>query len=65
MDLDERLPRTPSDPLAALARQDLDPFSVDELHGRIAALRAEIARAEARIDRAVNHKTTAEGLFKR
>ena len=52
MDLDELLPKKPDDPLVALTRQDLDPFSVEELGARIAVLEAEIARAKARIDRA-------------
>ena len=65
MDLDDILPRSSGDPLAALVRQDLDPLSVDELHARIAALQAEIARCQARIGTAVNHKASAEGLFKR
>ncbi len=65
MDLEDYLPKTPGDPLAALAMQDLDPLSVDELHARIAALEAEIARVRARIDHAVNHRSSAESLFKR
>jgi uncharacterized small protein (DUF1192 family) len=65
MDLDELLPKKPDDPLVALTRQDLDPLSVEELGVRIAVLEAEIARAKARIDRAVNHRANAEGLFKR
>lgn len=65
MDIEDILPRTPGDPLAALAKQDLDPLSVDELNLRIAALEAEIARSRARIDRAVNHRSSAEGLFRR
>jgi len=65
MDLDELLPKKPGDPLVALTKQDLDPFSVEELHDRIAVLEAEIARAKARIDRAVNHRANAESLFKR
>ena len=65
MDLEDFLPKTPGDPLAALTKQDLDPLSVDELNARIATLEAEIARARARIDRAVNHRANAEGLFKR
>jgi uncharacterized small protein (DUF1192 family) len=65
MDPDDLLPKTLGDPLAVLARQDLDPLSVDELHARIAALQAEIARCQGRIATAVNHKATAEGLFKR
>ena len=49
MDLDDILPKRSDDPLVALGRQDLDPFSVDELHARIAALEAEIERCRARI----------------
>ena len=65
MDLDELFPNKPEDPLALLARQDLDPLSVDELHERIAGLEAEIARGRAKIDAAVNHRASAEQLFKK
>ncbi len=65
MDLDELFPSKPDDPLVLLARQDLDPLSVDELHARIAALKAEIARAQARIDFAASHRASAEALFKK
>ena len=65
MDLDDILPKNPGDPLVQLTKQDLDPLSVDELHARIALLEAEIARARVKIDRAVNHRANAEGLFKR
>jgi len=65
MDLDELLPKKPGDPLVALTKQDLDPFSVEELHARVAVLEAEIARAKAKIDYAVNHRANAESLFKR
>jgi uncharacterized small protein (DUF1192 family) len=64
MDLDDALPR-PGDPLNALVRQDLDPFSVAELEGRIAALEGEIARCRQKIERAVNHKASADALFRR
>ncbi len=65
MDMEELLPKSPGDPLALLARQDLDPLSLDELHARIAALEGEIARCRARLDRAVNDRASAEGLFRR
>jgi uncharacterized small protein (DUF1192 family) len=65
MDLDDILPKNPGDPLAMLTRQDLDPLSVDELKARIALLEAEIARAQAKIEHAVNHRANAESLFKR
>ena len=54
----------PADPLTLLARQDLDPFSVAELEARIAALEAEIVRARAKVDFAVNHRASAHGLFR-
>jgi len=65
MDLDDILPKNPGDPLVALTKQDLDPFSVDELTARIATLETEIARARAKIDYAVNQRANAESLFKR
>ena len=65
MDADENLPRRKDDPAAQLAKQDLDPFSVEELEERIALLEAEIERARAKIQRAVNHRASADALFKR
>ena len=65
MDLDELFPSKPDDPLTLLTRQDLDPLSVDELHERIAILESEIARVRAKIDAAVNHRASAEELFKK
>ncbi len=65
MDLEELFPSKPADPLVALAKQDLDPLSIDELHARIEALKAEIARVEAHIDRAQSHRSIAEELFKK
>ena len=65
MDLDELFPSKPDDPLVLLGKQDLDPLSVDELHERIAALEAEIARVTAKIEAAVNHRASAEDLFRK
>jgi uncharacterized small protein (DUF1192 family) len=65
MDLDDILPKRPDDPLVQLTRQDLDPLSVEELNGRIAVLEAEIARARTRIERSVNHRASADQLFRR
>ena len=65
MDLDEFLPKKSGDPLSELMRQDLDPLSVAELEERIAALEAEIARARSKMQRAVNHRASADQLFKR
>ena len=63
MDLDDALPR-PDDLLAQLARQDLDPFSVAELEARITALEGEIARSRIKMERAVNHRASADQLFR-
>lgn len=65
MDVDELFAKRPDDPLVALARQDLDPWSVDELHGRVAALEAEIGRSRRKIEAAVNHRASADALFRR
>ena len=65
MDIDDLFPSKPEDPLAAVAKQDLDPMSIDELHARIEALKAEIARVEAHIQSATRHRSAAEELFKR
>ena len=64
MDSDD-LPRRTDDPAAQLARQDLDPYSVSELEERIALLEAEIARCRTIVQRAVNHRASADALFKR
>ena len=65
MDLDELFPGKPDDPLKQLTRQDLDPLSVDELHERIETLEGEIARVRAKIEASVNHRASAEQLFKK
>lgn len=63
MDFDENMPRRKNDLLAELAREDLDPLSVNELNERIQALKDEIKRVEARINFSVSHKASAEALF--
>ena len=60
MDLEDLFPSKPGDPLVELARQDLDPMSIEELQARIAALKAEIARVETQ-----THRSAAEELFKK
>ena len=64
MDLDDAAPR-PGDPLALLVRQDLDPLSVTELDARVAALEAEIVRTKLKRETAVNHRASADVLFRR
>lgn len=65
MDPDDIRRPGPDDPLAALLREDLDRLSVAELEARIAALDGEIARSRAKIEFAVNHRASADALFKR
>lgn len=65
MDADDNLPRRKSDTVAQVAREDLDPLSVDELHERVEALRAEIARVEAKIATSTSHLSSADALFRR
>ena len=65
MDLEDLFPSKPGDPLVELARQDLDPMSLDELTERIAALKTEIERVEAHMQRAQTHRSAAEELFKK
>jgi uncharacterized small protein (DUF1192 family) len=65
MDGDEVLAKRLNDPLAALAQQDLDPLSVAELETRVSALESEISRTRAKIQFSVNHKSSADALFKR
>jgi uncharacterized small protein (DUF1192 family) len=63
MDADD-LPRRARDLVAELAKQDLDPLSVEELHARIAALEAEIDRVRRKLQHAVNHRASADALFR-
>lgn len=65
MDLDDLYAKSPGDPLTLLVKQDLDPMSVEELGLRVEALEGEIARVKARIERSVNHRASADALFKR
>jgi uncharacterized small protein (DUF1192 family) len=65
MDIEDNLPSPTDDALALLRRQDLDPLSVAELEARIAQLQAELTRTREHAQRAVNHRATADALFKR
>ena len=59
------LPRSKSDLLADLAREDLDKLSIAELDDRIAGLETEIARARAKREGAAKFRAAADSLFKR
>jgi uncharacterized small protein (DUF1192 family) len=65
MEFDELSSKQPDDPLVRLTKQDLDPFSVDELRVRITALEREIARSQKKLDEAVHQRASADALFRR
>lgn len=65
MEPDDLFAQRPDDPVKQLARQDIDHLSIDELEARIAAIQAEVERCRMKIQKAVNHRATAESLFKR
>ena len=65
MDTDDIAPPPRAgDPVALLAKQDLDPLSVADCDARIAALEAEITRTRARRETAVDHRASADAIFK-
>jgi uncharacterized small protein (DUF1192 family) len=63
--IDEPLGPRPGrgDNLTALAREDLEIYGVSELEERIEALKAEIARSQAQIDKKQAGKSAADALF--
>lgn len=65
MDPDDTMPRRKDDTLALLAREDLDPLSVEELEARIALLELEIARVKAKRDSAGAFRSAADALFRK
>ena len=50
---------------AQLARQDLDPLSVEELRARIEALEAEILRVKNKLDGSLTFRAQADTLFRK
>ena len=65
MDEDDFFSSRPQSPLTLLAKEDLDPLSIDELQERIELLKAEIARVEGHKAAASSHRSAADELFKR
>ena len=51
--------------LIDLAREDLELYGVEDLKERIELLNAEIARAEAQLNRKQAGRAAADALFKR
>ena len=62
MDDDDR-PRSRGDAASLLAKEDLSPYSQDELAERIELLEAEIARVEKHRQAAASHRNAADALF--
>lgn len=62
MDEDDR-PRRRGDAASLLAKEDLSPYSQDELAERIELLEAEIARVESHRQGAAAHRQAADALF--
>ena len=61
--MDDDLPRPRGDAASLLAKEDLSPYSQDELAERIAQLKAEIARVESHRIKAAAHRSAADQLF--
>jgi uncharacterized small protein (DUF1192 family) len=62
---EDDLPKKKSDPVAELAREDLDRLSIAELDARIAALEAELARTRAKRAGAADFRSAADALFRK
>jgi len=60
-DLPEKIGRDSA--LFALVREDLDPYSVEDLRLRIEMLEAEIARSRTAQDAKKNRRSAADALF--
>lgn len=61
--MDDDRPRPKGDAASLLAKEDLAPYSQDELGERIERLQAEIARIEAHRSKAAAHRSAADALF--
>lgn len=60
---DDDRPRPRGDAASLLAKEDLSPYSQDELSLRIEQLETEIARAEKHRLAAAAHRSAADSLF--
>ncbi len=65
MEIDDHPPVRRGDTVDVVARQDLDSLSVEELQARVIVLEREIARTRHRLEYAVNHRASADALFRR
>jgi len=61
--MDDDLPRPKGDAASMLAKEDLSPYSVDELDERVAMLQTEIERVRSHRDKSTAHRAAADALF--
>jgi uncharacterized small protein (DUF1192 family) len=64
MDIEDLAPR-PDRPLKALAKEDLGGLSIDELAGRIEALKAEMQRVEHALGQKKLSLSAADSIFRK
>lgn len=64
MDDDSETRKKQGNLVEMLGKEDLDPYSVQELEVRKSLLEQEIKRTETKIASATNHLSAAESLFK-
>lgn len=62
-DDNDPLARQNAGPLHGLVREDLDPYSVEDLEARIETLQGEISRATTALERKKNRRSAADALF--
>ena len=62
-DDNEPLARQNAGPLHGLVREDLDPYSVEDLEARMETLQAEISRTNDALERKKNRRSAADALF--
>jgi len=62
-DDNEPLARQNAGPLHGLIREDLDPYSVEDLEARMETLQAEISRTNDALERKKNRRSAADALF--
>ena len=63
MPMDDDRPRPKGDAASLLAKEDLAPYSLEELATRIQQLESEIARVENHRIKAAAHRSAADALF--
>ena len=63
--MDDEGPKRRDDAASSLAKEDIDVLSQHELDARIALLKTEIVRCEARKQVAGVHRASADALFRK